>query len=124
MSRGKRPKDEILLKDFAMRFKKLVGNLSFKKIGEKLDNIVSIQTLYGYLHGLSLPSPPVLLKISEKFNVTIDWLLKGEQSPIPCNDREKEFLYRFREAEELMVADKIESYCNYLIEKAKKLRKK
>jgi len=124
MSRGKRPKDEILLKNFAKRFKILSGNLPLKKISEKLDNIVSIQTLYGYQHGLSLPSPAVLLKISEKFNITIDWLLKGEHSSIPRNEREKEFLNKFRKAEELMVTDKIESYCNYLIEEAKNLKEK
>lgn len=116
--RGQKPRNEALAKSFGQRLKKISGNISQSKLAEKLDNIVSQKTLWDYINGLSMPRPDALLKISEKFNVSVDWLLKGNESEIPKNDQEKKFLEYYREAKELNVADKIEHFAKYTIDEA------
>lgn len=116
--RGQKPRNETLAKEFGQRLKKISGNISQSKLAEKLDNIVSQKTLWDYINGLSMPRPDALLKIAEKFNVSVDWLLKGNDSEIPQNEQEKRFLRYYREAHELNVADKIEHFAKYTIEEA------
>lgn len=121
--RGQKPRNEALAKDFGQRLKKISGNISQTKLAEKLDNIVSPKTLWDYINGLSMPRPDALLKISEKFNVSIDWLLKGENSQIPKNEQEKKFLMYYRKAEDLGITNDIERYIRLMVDDAEREKK-
>ena len=66
------------LKLFGTRLKRLrqVADLSQTELAEKLDVGVSAVNKYEKLNN-AFPSMPVLLKLSEIFEVTTDYLLKG-----------------------------------------------
>jgi transcriptional regulator with XRE-family HTH domain len=55
--------------------------MSHPAVAKKLDDIVSPKTLWGYVNGIAFPAPDVLLKITEKFDVSLDWLLTGKEKP-------------------------------------------
>ena len=116
--KGRKPRNEAFTKEFAIRIKQLIGDTPLSKISLKLDKIIGVGTLWDYVNGLSMPRPDVLVKISKEFNVSIDWLLKGEKSEIPKDEQEKKFLEYYREAKELNVADKIEHFTKYTIDEA------
>lgn len=118
--KGKRPRNEIFYKEFALRLKELIGEKSLSEVARDIDGIVSQKTLWDYVNGISMPGPDVLVKISETFKVSIDYLLKGQISLFPKDDHEKRLLYKIREAEQLQVSEKIDSYSDYVIDKAKK----
>ena len=70
------------LKLFGTRLKRLrqVADLSQTELAEKLDVGVSAVNKYEKLNN-AFPSMPVLLKLSEIFEVTTDYLLKGINTP-------------------------------------------
>jgi transcriptional regulator with XRE-family HTH domain len=59
--------------------KRVFGDKSLPEIARMLDNVVSSKTLWEYVSGMSLPGPAAQIKISETFNVSLDWLLKGKE---------------------------------------------
>lgn len=118
--KGRKPRNEAFTKEFALRIKHLIGNTPLSKISLKLDKIIGVGTLWDYVNGLSMPRPDVLVKISKEFNVSVDWLLKGEESEIPKDEQEKRLLKYYREAKDLGITDKIESYARFAIEEAKR----
>ncbi|MDA8156279.1 MAG: helix-turn-helix transcriptional regulator [Actinomycetota bacterium] len=117
--RGKRPVDEVLKKEFGQRFKALVDKTPLSKVANQLDNIVSPVTLWDYVNGQSLPGPVVLKKIAEFYNVTVDYLLSGQQPLFPVTDMEKKFFNTMREAEALGIAEQAEHFVRIMIEQKK-----
>jgi transcriptional regulator with XRE-family HTH domain len=79
MIRGRGRIDEGLKKEVGGRLKHLFGNKSLPEVARILDNVVSSKTLWEYVNGMSLPGPPVQIKIAETFGITLDWLLKGTE---------------------------------------------
>ncbi len=118
--RGRRPRDEKSLKEFANRFKDLIGDMALSKVADKLDRIVSQKTFWDYENGLSMPGPDVLRKLSEKFGVSVDWLLTGQESLFAKDEFERRYLMTLREAGELGVAETVERYARFVIEEKKK----
>lgn len=116
----RRKRDENLKKEVGKRIQKLIGNMTAKDFAATIENIVDGSTIWTYINGVTLPDSEVQLKIAEKYGVTIDWILRGNKSPIPKNEQEKKFLEYYREAKELNVADKIEHFTKYTIDEAKR----
>jgi transcriptional regulator with XRE-family HTH domain len=79
MIRGRGRIDEGLKKEVGGRLKHLFGNKSLPEVARILDNVVSYKTLWEYVNGMSLPGPPVQIKIAETFGITLDWLLTGKE---------------------------------------------
>lgn len=117
--KGKRPKDEALVKEFSKRLKNLIGTIPLSKVEIKLGRIVGQKSLWDYVNGLSMPSPVVLTKIAEIFNVSVDYLLTGQESLFK-DDFERKFFSTLREAEKLGVAEQAQKYLQFLIEQKKK----
>ena len=80
MKRNRRKRNEDLKRNVGGRIKILMGDMSGAEFSRTLDSIIGDRAPWAYTNGLSLPDPEVLLKIAEKYNVTLDWLLKGETS--------------------------------------------
>ncbi len=120
VSRGRTRRDERLAKEFSKRLKELIGDMSLPKVSERLGGIVSPVTLWDYINGHSLPRPDVLLKIAELFDVTVDYLLTGQQPLFPANKLEKKFFDTMREAEALGIAEQAEQFVRLMIEQKKK----
>lgn len=56
---------------------------------------VSKSAMSGYLKGANYPTVPVLKKISEYLNISIDYLIKGETYERELNDKELEIVKIF-----------------------------
>lgn len=120
--RGRRKKDEALYKEVAARLKGLFGDRSAEDISNMLDGLVSYRTVYDYLNGIALPGADVLIKISEKFGVTIDWILRGEATPAPKSEKEKFLFSVLREAEAAHVDEDVVSFARWRMDEEKKKR--
>lgn len=62
--------------DVGNRLKELRGNLSQKEFAEKID--VSFRTYQRYEAGETLPPEPVLERVAELYNTTVDWILRRD----------------------------------------------
>lgn len=94
-------KDEQTKKEIAWRLKKVTGGKKPSVIKEELGGIVSAKAIWKYLNGYSIPRADILIKISEVYDVTIDWLLRGDKSIIPKDTIEKEMIQKKRKLEML-----------------------
>jgi hypothetical protein len=71
--------DEELKKEVGERLRQAFGGRSLPAVARMLDNVVSSKSLWEYVSGISLPGPPVQIKIAETFGITLDWLLTGKE---------------------------------------------
>ncbi len=62
-----------------LRYLRKVKNISQEKLAQLVD--VSTGAIGAYEVDRTYPSVAVLLKISIEFEVSIDWLIKGEEAP-------------------------------------------
>lgn len=81
---------------------------------------VKPNTIWAYINGSITPSIEVLVKIAEFTKTNIDWIIQGNNSEIPKNDFEKEFLLTIREAKKEGVAEDGKKYLKFIIEEKKK----
>jgi transcriptional regulator with XRE-family HTH domain len=88
MIRGRGRIDEGLKKEVGGRLKHLFGNKSLPEVARILDNVVSSKTLWEYVNGMSLPGPPVQIKIADTFGITLDWLLTGKEAQPAAREEE------------------------------------
>lgn len=65
--------------DFANRFKSICDGKNKNRIAEAIG--VSEETIYDWFRGNRLPEGISLKKIKEYFDISLDWLLTGEESP-------------------------------------------
>ena len=85
------------------RFLKLIEELGLNKKTFALEIDVTIRTLHNYMYNNRIPNGENLIKIKERFNVDINWLLTGEgdmfldSNPvIVLSERERELLKHFK----------------------------
>ncbi len=102
---------------FAKRFSSLVKGEEDKQIAIKLDSKVSPKSIWNYRHGEAFPSPDVLMAISEVYEVSLDWLLRGQESLFPRDQQEEDILKTFRHARAAGVAEEGVDFFNYLVNK-------
>ena len=100
---------EFLVKKAEMNNTKFAENIGVKH-----------NTIWAYINGSITPSIEILLKIAEFTKVSIDWIIKGNNSEIPKDDFEKEFLLTIREAKKEGVAEDGKKYLRFIIEEKKK----
>lgn len=100
---------EFLVKKAEMNNTKFAENIGVKP-----------NTIWAYINGSITPSIEILLKIAEFTKVSIDWIIKGNNSEIPKDDFEKEFLLTIREAKKEGVAEDGKKYLRFIIEEKKK----
>ncbi len=122
--RGQRPKDRELYSDFGSRLAETIRErgLTITKFEKLMDGYVSYHSLSDYVTGESMPSPPVLLKIAEVLEISIDWLLRGEQSPYPRDRTELQLYNLLREASDLGVAEQAIEFLGIIIERNRRAR--
>lgn len=113
---GRKTRNEAVAKAMGQRLKELFDNENLADVAKRIDGVVSRKALWSYINGLSIPSADVLMVISEKYNVSIDWLLKGQESLIPRDNKETDLLITFRRARAAGVAEQIMPYMHYLTE--------
>lgn len=122
MGIGKRRKrDDVLAADIGRRIKELIGDRKRSEIAPRIG--VASSTLWDYMNGDAIPGPEVLIKIGEVLGVSIDYLLKGNQSLFAKNEMERDTLYVIREAQELGgagIAEKIPQYGRFILKDVKK----
>lgn len=104
-----------------MRIKKAMGDRTYTSVAKSVG--VKPHTMWGYVNGLSLPGMDILSKISDELKVSIDWLIKGDESVVAKDNAEKEALYQYRETEKLMVGEQYKRYGRFLINEVKKQKK-
>lgn len=122
MSPGKRRKrDDVLAAEIGKRIKELMGDLKRTDIAGKIG--IAPSTLWDYMNGDAIPGPEILIKLADILNVSIDYLLKGQQSLFAKNEDEKEALYQYRETEKLTVSEQYKRYGRFLINETKKQKK-
>jgi len=122
---GQKRKDEKLYKEVGKRLSATFGKMPLPEVAKRLDNIVSAKTLWDYVNGFSMPRTAVFKKISEVFDVSADWLLKGTESDRPANEEERTMFKQMRQARTLGIAEEALEYVNYLIKKKEsEIRKK
>lgn len=92
-----------------------MDGMSGQKFAESLGGIVDPSTPWTYAAGISLPDPEVLIRISEVYGVSIDYLLKGERSPVPRDNEEQEVLRLFRRAKSLNVGKDVLKFLRVLV---------
>ena len=66
--------------DLGNRIRQVRGSLTQRQFADKIG--VAVYTYQTYEKG-SIPNGKILLRIHERFNVNITWLLTGEGSPTP-----------------------------------------
>jgi hypothetical protein len=71
--------DEELKKEVGERLRQAFGGRSLPAVARMLDNVVSSKSLWEYVSGISLPGPPVQIKIAHTFGISLDWLLTGKE---------------------------------------------
>jgi transcriptional regulator with XRE-family HTH domain len=78
---------EELKKEVGERLRQAFGGRSLPAVARMLDNVVSSKSLWEYVNGMSLPGPPVQIKIAHTFGITLDWLLTGKE-PQPVREEQ------------------------------------
>jgi len=79
---------DFVVGDFAARLKTLMNLLKYKNIKDFAEKSgVNYRTIQTYLSGVASPTATTLYRISEAFDVSLDWLVKGE-GKIFLNDKE------------------------------------
>lgn len=121
--KGRKKRNEALAKKVAERIKTIIGDTPLTEVTKNLDNAISAKTLWAYINALSVPSPEILSVFAEKYGTTIDWIIRGLESPIPKDEQEKRFLSCYREAVNLDVADRIEAFARFMIDEARQEKK-
>jgi len=92
---------------FAERIKKLRVNKGYSQ--KEIAEIVGVNYVnYGrYERGLSRPSADTLTKLADAFNISVDYLLEGEQTDAAVADfNDKELLAMFKEVEKFSPKNK------------------
>ena len=70
---------DFVVGDFAARLKMLMNLLKHKNIKDFAEKSgVNYRTIQTYLSGVASPTATTLYRISEAFDVSLDWLVKGE----------------------------------------------
>lgn len=99
--------------EFAKRFKKACEAANMPQpqnsLGKKLG--VSGAMIHNYRNGLKLPGTDTLSRISQKLNVSIDWLVNGVIGS-ELTLEEKKFLDNYRQ-----LSDKSKNYIDQVIER-------
>jgi transcriptional regulator with XRE-family HTH domain len=104
--------DENLAAVLGKRIKELVGDRKYSAIARQIG--VKPNTFWGYLNGLTMPSFKILLKLAEHFDVSVDWLLKGQESLLPKNSLEMDVLSSIRRITDRRVAEQAATYVHFL----------
>ena len=110
MARNK--KDEELSVVLGKRIKELAGERKHSAIARQIG--VKPNTFWGYLNGLTMPSYKVLLKLADHFNVSVDWLLRGQESPVPKDPIEMKVISCMRRISDKSVAKQVADYALFL----------
>ena len=121
---GPRPKNDEFYQAVAKRLRLAFGQDKLKEVEFKLGGIVTYHALYDYLNRDVIPRPDVLKRISEVYDVSVDWLLKGDESERPVDGEERAMFKQMRQARTLGIAEEALEYVNYLIKKKEKELKK
>jgi len=117
----RRKRDPEFVLSVGKRIKEAMGGMSYTELAKKVG--VKPNTMWDYVNGISLPNPELLTTISDVTSVSVDYLLKGQQSLFVKNEFEKNTLYIIREAEEFggpAVAEKIPQYGRFIVNEIKK----
>jgi len=104
--------DEKLAAVLGNRIKELVGDRKYSAIARQIG--VKPNTFWGYLNGLTMPSFKVLLKLAEHFDVSVDWLLRGQESLLPKDPLEMDVISSIRKISDRKVAQQAASYVHFL----------
>lgn len=76
-------------------------------------------TFTSYLTGQCFPPPQLIISLAEKYNVSIDWIMKGQESLLPKDGLESDILTMTREAASLGVASEGMEYMAYIVDRAR-----
>lgn len=101
-----RNKDKQLALEVGARIFKAMRDRSYYEISKMAkDNgaDISPNTIWGYVKGLNIPGPERLIVLSKVLDKSIDWLLKGEETPRAKDNREIMILNGMRKADSLNI---------------------
>ncbi len=116
----RKKRDERLASEVGKRIRMLLGKRTYASLAREVG--VKPHTVWNYANGVTLPSIEVLIRLSEHWGVSTDWLLKGSRSAHAVSDGEKMWLSWMRKAESFGVAEEVERYLSYLLQREKRSR--
>lgn len=77
---ARRKIDQELLKGVSERLRIAFGTDKVPQVWERIGKIVTQKSLWDYLSAIIMPGPDVLIAVSRVYNVSLDWLLTGQES--------------------------------------------
>lgn len=105
------------------------------KIGERLKSVVRaegaqnsavadalgvpLSTFNSWLGGIHYPAMASLVKFAGLYKVSLDWILTGQESLLPKDQREEDFVIRYRSLVERGVAEPLEAFMAHQIDRAR-----
>lgn len=120
MGAGKSRKDEEMAHGVASRLSLIFKGQMDKDVAKALRDIVTDKAIWAYRNEKAIPIPQVLKRISEVYDVSVDWILNGDESQFPKDPTEVYALEQFRQARIQGIAEEAMEYVTYLIDKKEK----
>lgn len=111
----RRKRDRDLASQVGERLKFIMGKRTCGVFARVIG--VRPQTMWCYIIGKAMPSMEVLLIISEKEKVSVDWILKGMESPKDKDIIRQKRIEMLNRIERYGVAEEVEQYADWLIAK-------
>lgn len=80
---------------------------------------IPMSTFNGWLSGQVYPPMQFLIKIAARYKVSLDWILTGQESLLPKDQRESDFIIRYRSLVNRGVAEPLEEFMQHQLAKVK-----
>lgn len=96
--------------DIGARLREVIANNNARmtKVAGQLD--IPESTLSKWIAGIHYPAMASLVKFARLYKVSLDWILTGQESLLPKDQREEDFIIRYRKLVEQGVAEDIDLY--------------
>lgn len=74
---------------------------------------IPMSTFNGWLSGQVYPPMQFLIKVAARYKVSLDWILTGQESLLPKDQREEDFIIQYRSLVDRGVAEPLEAFMDH-----------
>lgn len=109
---------EELTTEIGKRLQMLRGNIAYKTIADTIGE--NTNTIWYWFNGINRAEFEGILKLAEFFHVSVDYILRGDNSPIAKNEKEKATLQKIREADKRGMSEAADEIFDFVLERPAK----
>lgn len=111
--------DEQLKIQIGSRLKELIKDNKDQHTMLAKEYGIPLSTFNTWLAGISYPPMQFLIKLAGQYKVSLDWILTGQESLLPKDQRESDFIIQYRSLVERGISEPLEEFMEHQLHKAR-----